>query len=72
MTCFTDMPAMCFYTANYLDEKDGKKGLNLFYRQGFCFETNFVPNSVNLPQFPGSIIKAGEKFYSKTSYTFSK
>ncbi len=72
MQCYTDMPIVTLYAANWLDEKDGKFGVNNFYRQGFCLETSFVPNSVNIPHFPNTVIKAGEKFYSKTVYIFSK
>lgn len=72
LECFTDMPAVGLYTANYLNESDGKNGINLFKRQGFCLETQFIPNSVNIPEFPCSVIKAGEKFYSKTTFIFTK
>lgn len=72
MTCYTDMPIVTFYSANYLNEKDGKGGINNFRRQGFCLETSFIPNSVNIPTFPNSILKAGEKFYSRTEYSFKK
>lgn len=72
LECYTDMPAMTIYTANYLNEDEGKFGVNNFRRQGFCLETSFVPNSVNIPEFPDSILKAGEEFYSKTVYIFSK
>lgn len=72
MECYTDMPIVTFYSANYLNEKVGKFGINNFRRQGFCLETSFIPNSVNIPAFPDTILKAGDKFYSKTEYIFNK
>lgn len=72
MACYTDMPIVTLYTANYLNEQEGKFGVNNFRRQGFCLETSFIPNSVNIPSFPNTILRAGDKFYSKTCYSFSK
>ena len=70
MTTYTDMPALQFYTANHLDET-GKGG---FYRGkfgGFCLETQFTPNTPNLPDFPQCVLKKGEEFRFTTEYAFS-
>jgi len=70
MTTYTDMPAMQLYTANHLDET-GKGG---FYRGkfgGFCLETQFTPNTPNLPKFPQCTIKKGDEFRFTTEYAFA-
>ncbi len=73
MTVSTTLPAMQFYTANYIKGNFtfiGKGGH--FYPQycGFCLETQFNPNSVNLPQFPSTILRKNEQFYAQTVYHF--
>ena len=68
LTCYSDMPGVQFYSGNFLAEKDGKNGK--VKRYGLCLETQNYPNSVNIPQFPSSIIKAGETHKSRTEYRF--
>ncbi len=64
MDCFTDRPCLQIYTANGLDHG------NLTPRTAICLETQGYPNAVNFPQFPSIILKAGERFESKTGYRF--
>ena len=71
LECFTDQPGVQLYTANYLNEKTGKGGLPLYKRQGFCLETQHFPDSPNHPQFPTTLLRAGETFRSVTEYRFS-
>lgn len=71
MEVFTDMPGLQFYTANFLNGERGKNGAVYEKRGGFCFETQFYPDSVNKPQFDSPVIKAGQEFVSKTGYRFS-
>jgi aldose 1-epimerase len=70
MTTHTDMPAMQFYTANHLGET-GKNGVYRGKFAGFCLETQFSPNTPNLPGFPQCILKKGEEFRFTTEYAFS-
>jgi aldose 1-epimerase len=69
--CFTDLPGLQVYTGNFLDEQDGKYGLKWGKHQGFCLETQFFPNSMNQPNFPSIVLKAGETFRSTTVYSVS-
>lgn len=72
MEVFTDLPGMQFYTANWLEESEiGKGGIPHKPRTAICFETQFFPNSCNIPSFPDSILKEGEKFSSTTRFRFS-
>jgi len=70
MTVFTDSPAMQFYTAGNLSET-GKGGLFYGKAAGFCLETQFTPNTPNLPEFPSCVLKKGEEYNFTTEYAFS-
>lgn len=72
MEVYTDLPGMQFYTANFLT--DGLKGKgNAVYdkRCCYCFETQYYPNAVNIPEFPSPVLKAGEEYHTVTVYKFS-
>lgn len=71
LDCYTDMPGMQLYTANFLDQPGGKGGQPLVKHGGFCLETQFFPDSPNHPQFPSAVLRAGETFSSQTEYRFS-
>lgn len=67
----TTEPGMQFYTGNNLDGRlTGKIGINYARRIAFCFETQHFPDSPNQPQFPTTVLRAGEKFDSRTNYRF--
>lgn len=68
LQCWTDLPGIQVYTGNFLGENGGKYGLKWGPHQGFCLETQFFANSVNQPNFPSIILKAGETFRSRTVY----
>ena len=67
----TDRPAVQVYSSNALDEPNGKCGL-LFKHQGIAIETQMLPNSVNIPSFPSTVLKKGEKYKSTTLYKLYK
>ena len=71
MTVRTDLPGMQVYTSNFLDHEPGKDGAVYGFRGAICFETQYFPDAVNQEDFPGGVLKAGEKYQSRTSYTFS-
>ncbi len=70
--CETTMPGLQVYTGNFLDEPGGKYGCKWGKHQGFCLETQYFPNSVNLPEFPSIIRKANEAFTFHTIYRMDK
>ena len=39
-------------------------------RSAVCLETQYYPNSVNHPEWPQPIVKAGEHYRSETKYIF--
>lgn len=69
MTVTTDCPGVQVYTANFLDVT-GKNGVHYHKRSGVCLETQFAPDSVNHPEWPQPITKAGEPYRSETKFQF--
>ena len=70
MNVFTTEPSVHLYTGNFLDKINGKNGQIYNKNAGFCLETQHYPDAPNNPHFPSTILKAGEKFYSKTVFNF--
>ncbi len=73
MNCLTDEPGVQLYTGNVLSTEVGKGSDHGYGKHdGFCAETQHYPDSPNQPAFPSTVVKAGEKYESKTAYAFSK
>ncbi|MBQ9320876.1 MAG: galactose mutarotase [Eubacterium sp.] len=72
MTVETDLPGFHFYTGNNLTRRPGKGGCVYDRRGGFCVETQYFPNSVNVPAFPSPILRAGEKYRAETVFRFAR
>ncbi len=71
MEVFTDLPGVQLYCGNFLDgTRPGKGGEPLIQYCGFCLETQFYPNTPNMPDFPQCTLDAGEKFGSSTVFRF--
>lgn len=71
MEVFTDLPGMQFYSANHIDGVEKGKGGKVYHsRDAICFETQFFPNTPNIPEFPGGRLAAGKEFESVTIYKF--
>lgn len=71
MECYTDQPSVQFYTANSLNESTGKYGVPLYQHHGFCLETQHVPDSPHHADYPSTVLRSGDTFYSETIYRFS-
>jgi len=69
MEIYTDFPAIQVYTANSTGGFVGKKAY--INHCAVCLETQGFPNSPNCPQYPSSVLKAGEIYHEITSYKFS-
>ena len=70
MDVFTDRPGVQFYSGNFLKGELGKDGVSYCHRGGICLETQFWPDATHHPLWPQPITKAGERYYSKTTYQF--
>ena len=71
LDCYTTNPILHLYTANYVNCKNGKGGLSYGENSGFCFETQGYPDAINHPNFPTTILKAGEQEKQLTVFQFS-
>ncbi len=70
MTVTTDCPGLQFYSGNFLEGEIGKDGVSYCHRGGICLETQYWPDATHHPLWPQPITKAGERYYSKTTYQF--
>ncbi len=70
---WTTEPGVQFYSGCQLAVKEkvpGKVGANLVKFGGMCLETQHYPDSPNKPGFPGTILKPGDVYNSRTEYRF--
>jgi aldose 1-epimerase len=65
---FSTEPAVQFYTGAGLNSLIGKNGTQYKPFSGFCLETHKHPNAINIPHFPNSVLRPGEKYYQKNIY----
>ena len=47
MEAFTDLPCVQFYAGNFIAPVTGKNGVFYDKRNGFCLESQYVPNAIN-------------------------
>lgn len=66
---FTTQPGVQLYTANFLTGSiAGKGGRPYGQYSAFCLETQHFPDSPNQPQFPGTVLRPGERYRHTTVY----
>lgn len=70
LTVSSTLPGAQIYTANFLDGRDGKYGLQYHARDGICIETQYMPDEINIREDAESILRKGERYESMTSYQF--
>ena len=68
---FTTAPIAHFYTAKYLNVSNAKGGKEYHPFDAFCIETQHAPNSVNIPGFPDTVLRPGEKYVQTTIFKLS-
>mgnify|MGYP001088202680 CR=1 FL=1 len=68
---YTTEPGMQFYGGNFLNGEIGKSGKPYSFRGAFALETQHFPDSPNRPNFPSTLLRAGEKYCHVCSYNFS-
>lgn len=72
----TDAPGLQFYTGNFLTGTvQGRWAKPFAFRQGFCLEPGFFPDSPNQPDFhrmgyPSGILRPGETYSQKLVFRF--
>ena len=71
MDTYTDQPGMQFYTGNFMHgDTVGKDGYVYKKRGALCLETQHYPDAINFPQWPTTVLKAGEHYKYTTIYAF--
>jgi aldose 1-epimerase len=73
MEVWSTEPGMQLYSGNFLESpRDiGKGGAVYASRTGFCLEPQHFPDSPNKPNFPSTVLNAGDWYTGKTVYKFS-
>lgn len=71
MLVSTEMPAVQFYAGGATGHRNGKNGSVYGKNSALCLETQFYPDSPNRPDFPSTVLKAGETYSSTTVYEFT-
>jgi aldose 1-epimerase len=70
MEVLTMEPGVQFYTGNFLDGTLISDDIAYVKNYGLCLETQHFPDSPNQPNFPSTILRPGEEYYTKTVYRF--
>lgn len=64
----TTEPIVHLYTGQGLPMMRGKNGIEYGPFSGFCVETQKHPNAINIPKFPNTILRPGEKYHQANVY----
>ncbi|XP_041379783.1 galactose mutarotase-like [Gigantopelta aegis] len=69
---YTNQPCVQLYQGGYLDGSyNGLDGKPILKYTGLCLETQKHPDAINQPNFPSTLVRPGEKYYSKTVWKFT-
>jgi len=67
----TTEPGMQFYSGNFLDGSfSGKNGFVYEKYTGLCLEPQHFPDAPNHPNFPSTVLRAGEEYRQTSIYSF--
>ncbi len=66
----TSLEGIQIYSGGCLTKRNGKNGAIYDVHHGICLETQHFPDAVNKPQFPSSILRAGDIYDHWTSFEF--
>ncbi|MDH6535784.1 aldose 1-epimerase [Parabacteroides sp. PM5-20] len=69
---YTNEPGIQLYSGNFMTGSDkGKHGIVYAHRGAFCLETQHYPDSPNQTNFPSTVLRPGEKYFSQCIYKFT-
>jgi aldose 1-epimerase len=72
MEVLTTEPGIQFYSGNFFDGSvKGKSGVVLEKYAGLCLEAQHFPDAPNHPNFPTTVLRAGEEYHQTTIYRFT-
>lgn len=73
MNVYTNQPSVHIYIGGTCQESTiGKENTNYHKHSGICFEAQNFPDSPNHLNFPSSILKKGDTYFSETIFEFVK
>lgn len=72
LSVYSDQIGMQFYTGNFIENEIGHNGKVLGKRAGFCLETQYYPDQVNMSHAATCMYEAGEQYRHRVSYQISK
>jgi aldose 1-epimerase len=64
----TTEPLVHFYSGQGFPKIKGKNNIQYGPYSGFCLETQKHPNAINIPSFPNTVLRPGEKYHQKNVY----
>jgi aldose 1-epimerase len=64
----TTEPLVHLYTGQGFPKLKGKDNIDYGPYSGFCLETQKHPNAINIPKFPTTVLRPGEKYLQETVY----
>jgi aldose 1-epimerase len=67
----TDQPSVQFYSGNFLDGSVVGRGGAWRQGDGFCLETQHLPDSPNHPDFPSTVLRPGNRYTTRTVFRLS-
>ena len=67
----TTMPAVQFYSGNFLDGVEGADGKVYEKHGALCLETQHYPDAMNHENFPSAITRPGEAYHHITTFGLS-
>lgn len=70
MDVITDCPCVQLYSGNMINNEKGKNQHIYKKYAGFCLETQYEPNAINVAKFHSPLLRANEKYHSETVYKF--
>ena len=70
MEVWTSLPGVQLYTAEHVDEPNGKNGHHYEAFSGVCLETQYFPDAVHHEKFADPLTEAGASYTSVTEYRF--
>ena len=71
LTIQSNQPGLQFDSGNDLNGSITGKGVRYGQHYGLCLETQHFPDSPNQPSFPSTILEPGEKYETRTIYSFT-
>ncbi|MFD9628227.1 aldose epimerase family protein [Peribacillus muralis] len=67
----TNQPSVVLYTGNALGDDFSIRGRQSGEYLGMCLETQGIPDAINHPHFPTTLVEKGERYKSVTKWRFS-